>query len=475
MKSIQAFNGPSNKTGKAKLDDVTALLDKLSTDLKKKNLKTQQRDAILEQLKVYGRSIEGSDPIFARTGIYTLSQYAFDSCATTTSREALRCIANALLLRPETRQILVDLGCAPKAAEKLRTDNSDDEFLLSRILFLMTYGTTANFQQLITKHKLADSINACLTRHAKRYVRGPRLMSAANSMDDMALTESAKLVFNITHFSPELTPSFSDTIWPLLQIVLKTKISRPPLQQPLQACINSLMNLDLSDKTAQSFLFPKSDSKGSTEHIVNILDACVTVTSYRDSELDQAASPVITLLRKIYKEAPDQVKKHMETLLLPTDADRTKPIGKSDSLSSRLLQLSSSAISPTLWTSIQAMLFELSGEDANKFVANVGYGYASGFLMSQNIPVPQNATDAWAGGGKEGVRINPITGQRLDAETHVDEGPAMTDEEKEMEAEKLFVLFERLQATGMVDVVNPVRQAVEEGRFEEIADDDDDK
>lgn len=117
------------------------------------------------------------------------------------------------------------------------------------------------------------------------------------------------------------------------------------------------------------------------------------------------------------------------------------------------------------------MLFELSGEDPTKFVANVGYGYASGFLMSQNIPVPQNATDSLAEGGGEGVRINPITGQRLDAETYVDEGPPMTDEEKEIEAEKLFVLFERLRATGMVDVVNPVRQAVEEGRFEELPDD----
>lgn len=452
---------------------MTALLDKLSTDLRKKNLKPQQRDAILEQLKVYGRSVDGSDPIFARSGIQTLSQHAFDSSSTTTSREALRCLANALLLRPETRQILVDLGCAPKAADKLKTDNSDDEFLLSRILFLMTYGTTANFQELITKNKLADSINTCLARHAKRYVKGPRRLSTANPMDDMALTETAKLVFNITHFFPDLTPSFSNSISPLLQIAQKTKISRPPLQQPLQACINSLINLDLADKSSRSSLFPRSDPKGITEHLVAILDACVT--SYKDSELDQTASPVITLLRKIYKEAPDQVKRHMETLLLPTDADRAKPIGKSDVLSSRLLQLSTSAISPTLRTSIQAMLFELSGEDPNKFVANVGYGYASGFLMSQNIPVPQNATDAWTDGGGEGVRINPITGQRLDAEMYVDEGPPMTDEEKEIEAEKLFVLFERLRATGMVNVVNPVRQAVEEGRFEELPDDHEEK
>ncbi len=67
----------------------------------------------------------------------------------------------------------------------------------------------------------------------------------------------------------------------------------------------------------------------------------------------------------------------------------------------------------------------------------------------------------------DGQEINPITGQRRDMEPR-DEGPEMTDEEKEREAEKLFVLFERLKATGVVEVVNPVETAVREGRFEEV-------
>ena len=41
-------------------------------------------------------------------------------------------------------------------------------------------------------------------------------------------------------------------------------------------------------------------------------------------------------------------------------------------------------------------------------------------------------------------------------------------EEKEREAERLFVLFERLRATGVVDIKNPVQQAIDEGRFEEL-------
>ena len=78
---------------------------------------------------------------------------------------------------------------------------------------------------------------------------------------------------------------------------------------------------------------------------------------------------------------------------------------------------------------------------SSKFVENVGYGFASGFLFQNNIPVPQNAVGA-DGAGPSGRPVNPITGQFLDQESGPDL-PEMTDEEKEREAERLFVLFER--------------------------------
>lgn len=81
---------------------------------------------------------------------------------------------------------------------------------------------------------------------------------------------------------------------------------------------------------------------------------------------------------------------------------------------------------------------------------NVGYGFASGFLFSHNISVPASAMEAYSASGSERVsqdsqgiegRINPITGQFVDREAKVEID--MTDEEKEREAERLFVLFER--------------------------------
>jgi hypothetical protein len=422
-------------------------------------------------LKVFGRDPNNADPIFTKEGISTLAQHAFDSTSQSTSREALRCLANSLLLKEPPRQMLVDCGAAPKLAEKLKSDSSDDEFLISRILFLFTYGTNVDFEKLIKENGLAESIYKQISRHVKRYTSSIRRLSPASPMDDMALNETAKLIFNITHFYPDLTSSFSKSIPGLVQILSKSKIRNPPLDPPLSAIINALMILDLAENTGHKFgkdsLFPSMNPKGNSEHLINILDAAIS--HYKSTDLEQLAAPVITLIRKIYGIAPEGVKKYMEFLLLPTDAERNKPLGKSDTLSSRLLKLSTTATTPTLRTSISALMFELSGENSDKFVRNVGYGFAAGFLMSQNMPIPQSANEAFAD-TESGAAINPVTGQRLDTE-QVDEGPPMTEEEKEQEAERLFVLFERLKKTGVVDVVNPVEQAMREGRFEELPDD----
>jgi len=58
-----------------------------------------------------------------------------------------------------------------------------------------------------------------------------------------------------------------------------------------------------------------------------------------------------------------------------------------------------------------------------------------------------------------------VTGQRLDAEP-VPDMSEMTEEEKEIEAEKLFVLFERMRRLGVGE--NPVRAAQQSGKFEEL-------
>lgn len=72
---------------------------------------------------------------------------------------------------------------------------------------------------------------------------------------------------------------------------------------------------------------------------------------------------------------------------------------------------------------------------------------------------PAGTTDA------EGATINPITG--IHNPNRPSPGDEMTEEEKEIEAEKLFVLFDRLEKSGMG--VNPIRKAQQEGKLEDVS------
>lgn len=270
-------------------------------------------------------------------------------------------------------------------------------------------------------------------------------------MSDMAMIESLKLLFNVTARKPELSARFTGCVPDLFSILSRQKLPVPPLQVPVNSIINALMNMHITEETCPT--------ETQIQQLVDILDR--SMKAYPEAELDQAATPLLTLLRKIQESASPDVRKHMGGLLLPDEEARAKPLGQGESLPARLLRLSISPSLMNLRESISALLYELSDSNPTTFIHNVGYGYAAGFLSTHKIEVPESMMRADA----QGADINPVTGQRLAAESG-DSEPEMTDEEKEREAERLFVLFERLKATGVVDVENPVHQAMREGRFD---------
>ncbi|KAK7713330.1 hypothetical protein SLS64_004580 [Diaporthe eres] len=443
-------------------------MEKLATDLEKQNLTTEQRDAALEEVKVHGRDPRNADPIFTKEGITTLTRHAFDAAATTTSHNALRCLANAMLIKPEARQVFVDLGCETKACAQLKRDTWDDEFLCSRVIFLTTYGTNVDLAKLIDDHGLAETIIAKLANHAKLASNPGK--AQADPMQDMALADTLKLMFNVSHFCKARVESFTPAVPHILTLITKRDITPSrPLDGSSSALVNALVNLKLESSEAQTSLYPEGDQRASAvERLIYLLD--VSMQAYKDTDLEQTVTPLVSVLRSIHESAPEDVQKMIRDKVLPAKDDREMVLGRGESLPARLLRNSTNPLTPQLRDAISHFLFEMSDKDASKFVENVGYGFASGFLFQNNIPVPQNAVGA-DGAGPSGRPVNPITGQFLDQESGPDL-PEMTEEEKEREAERLFVLFERLKKTGIVDVQNPVEQAFREGRFQDIKDDE---
>lgn len=320
-------------------------------------------------------------------------------------------------------------------------------------------------------------------------------------MNQMAVSETLKLFFNLTQFYPDQIPTLTKSLPHICKIFTTVRVPSPPLQQPITYILNSLMNLDLEDKKSHLFttnpLFPKFDPRCNVNRLYSILDQ--SIRQYSEEQLEKLAIPLLTLLRQIYSFAPESIQEHLRSLMLPSDEDRLKPLGRTETFSSYILRLSTAPAAPQMRESIQHLLFELSDKDASKFVRNVGYGFAAGFLYSNNISMPESAAEAWSMGSTDNstdasslgarsrasedservtgrdrkgsasqqsqgretprrqnssgpkrtncVKVNPITGQRFDMEARdaasVDEAPPMSSAEKEREAERLFVLFDR--------------------------------
>ncbi|KAF3918989.1 Synembryn-A [Dactylellina cionopaga] len=471
--------------------EVASLMDQLRQDASEPKLSEKEECTILERLKVFGRTVSGSDAIYSPEGISILSDIAFRENKPAPSREALRCLANAMFLDRKTSQYFTDGGYVERASEAYKSDSHDDEFLLGRILFFVTtYSQTDGLiRECVKEHGLAENANAAIARHTVKYTGSASNESSfVPQMQGMALQETLKLLYTLTAKLEDIKGDlFSPAVHNLLAILISIPIKSSPLQPPVHHIIDALSNIPLDTNVAKSALFPDEEPTRYISHIVKIFDKAAQISSSGSSrnsqtdEFDERGASLLKLLHDIYPIAPESVQEFLHVSLLPSDTERNLPLGSqvSTSLPARLLRLSASPTTTNTRTLLQTLLFTLSDSDASKFIKNVGYGHASGYLMMRGIAIPPEALEEAGISDKDGRRINPITGQYVDDEIRAMDASGvkgledMTEEEKEREAEKLFVLFERLNKTGVINVENPVRTAMQEGRFEELDSEDD--
>ncbi|KAG9783946.1 hypothetical protein KCU88_g2919, partial [Aureobasidium melanogenum] len=446
-------------------NEAGTLLSTLKDDLEVQKLDQRQLEASLTKLKILGRDASNVSDIYDEDGVKVLGSYAFANHPPSVHQEAMRCIANALLLLPQTRSFALQAQLDQQAADALRTADVDEEFLLSRILFLLTLDPAIDLKTLISEHDLAKSIVKHLTRHAEE---NEKSKGQINQPAAMALQETLKLLFSATSAQTDKLSEFNPAVVEVLRLLNDMPVPSPPLQPPINLLVNALANMEFDEDA----MARTQDIESGVAKLITILEQAIA--KHPTAELDIVGVPLLTVLRKINEKGSPELRKTLKARLLPDDKERDQPLGKSGSLPSKLLQLTTSSGLLKLTEAISGLMFELSDKDANEYVKNVGYGYAAGYLMTHDIPIPESAKKTQQSGESSGsVPINPITGQRIDMEPEI-ELPKMTREEKEREAERLFVLFERLKTTGVVDVKNPVQQAMEEGRIEELSDSDTD-
>ncbi|KAG5463398.1 MAG: guanine nucleotide exchange factor, partial [Olpidium bornovanus] len=261
---------------------------------------------------------------------------------------------------------------------------------------------------------------------------------------------------------------------PAIRVLTQYPTPQPlPLVPPVSSALHMLLNFPVG---AYSEIWFPNGNLGLVHRLVGMLrDSLECLLPIGNEAEPQAENPdvhgkedtdnvlpplaiVLTKIAAEHKEAREVLKKEC----LPGESDRALPVDKGRSLSARLIRLLTCIRFPKLKETVGTLFFSICEENAAEFVKEIGFGNGAGFLVMNNIPFPH--PDSLSSSSPERP-YDVVTGEYIDAAKRANaELAAMTDEEKEREAEKLFVLFERLNKTGVITAENPVGKAIREGK-----------
>ncbi|PPQ77287.1 hypothetical protein CVT25_010869 [Psilocybe cyanescens] len=535
--------------------------------------KLTSKDATLALLsvKTMGKDPSGSAYIAEPNVLSTLLGLAvtFIKDDPEAASEALRCIANALLLIEQARSTFIssDVNGGDTCILMLEKSSSPDHiFILSRILFLTTASGPSYLETIVDNKHHGRTIVEIFTSKLD-------LLAIANRNGTPSAKEATvdllKFIFNILLHYPKLTEAepqhthvngeekVMGDFWsskldgilpPLLRIFNALPPTSPaPITAPLTHVIHSLITIPVNNTLKPIWLgsspssvrnsttsSPKiktptlsdsapgsrsdSPTQSPTSPKPSTLDRALSVLTAGRRSLSRTPSPSTSVsydvlqraydlleqsfsyyfpdsvdpddadLRKRAKaESQDAVEDILSPLvvlitrlcladegtrarvrqwLVPDDLDRSSPLEQRSDTLGRCLRILSSVYHARLKDSIGEMLYAMADSDASVLSALVGYGNVAGFLFHKGVltaPPASSSSSSVPQTTASGEQINPITGTTVQPKSPL---PEMSEEEKEREMEKLFVLFDRLEKTGsLTPDQNPIRKAIHEGKL----------
>ena len=225
-----------------------------------------------------------------------------------------------------------------------------------------------------------------ISRHAKRYTKlTPK--KPPDPHEDASLSETLKLLFNITHFCPQRSPCFYKSLPSIFKIITHLPANHsPPLKPPFNHLINALLNFPPCSSSvsgeAKKLLPRKSELKPAITRLLSALNT--GLTHYAETDLEANLIPLLTLLRHLAPSSPPEILTLLRTSLVPPSPENPSSAPDKESLAVKVLRHLRAPISTQLHDATSALLFEVSGRDAGALVANFGIGFASGFLLSRN-------------------------------------------------------------------------------------------
>jgi hypothetical protein len=266
-------------------------------------------------------------------------------------------------------------------------------------------------------------------------------------------SELLKVLYNLLSKVPDVATSRLHGLFPALYSMFDAdtvahELSDTQTSAPIVHVVHALL-LYTPSAYGQQWFADMARTQGIVTKLFRGVDALLTDHEAKGRpayECEERLSPIAMLLANLVA-ANEDVKQHAYTIVFPDTIDRSQPLDKGSNLTSRLIRLMTSALLPKSKELVSELLFALCDHNVDKLNEHVGLGNAAGFLINRGLfQVPQTTA-------QHGDRfVDPITGQLKDT-NQPDPFAGMTDEEKEREAERLFVLFDRLQKTGVVKVM----------------------
>ncbi|KAJ3176605.1 hypothetical protein HDU87_004933 [Geranomyces variabilis] len=454
----------------------------------------------LTALRILSREPNGCQDLFLRQGICTLLRQAqllggessgaqpappAQYSETPVSVEALKCLCNVLLQHPPARGTVRECGSVEVIAKILKDRHTslpaDTQFLFLRLLFLITVDDQATVARLLEPDCDLPATVVKLLHRAPTFEAPPgalvseimktvyNLMAIGNVREE-AEQQKGPTVVTLANTEVELAwvSKFENILPEIIKLLLATN-SPAPLVPPLSHIVHTLLNFPLAPYRA-AFL------KNGTD-IVKRLCAILTDTlnaqdprkgaAAAGTDLDQVLPPLLIVMSGIARQ-DTAARAVMRGLLMPDDIDRSKPLDQGSTVTARLIGFMTALVVPNVRESVCDLLYVLCDENAEKLVAYTGFGHAAGFLHSKGMMAPPSGGGGGGGGSSSsseafgssfhpntaGPMLDPITGEH-DRRGSRSDWDGMTDEEKEEEAEKLLVLFDKLNKTGVIKVQMP--------------------
>ncbi|KAF9431888.1 hypothetical protein BGZ76_011569 [Entomortierella beljakovae] len=455
-------------------DDRKPVVDALMRDLKEggvaKNWNERERVLALQALKTLGRATEGCDSIFTDEGFLTLiyhsglSKTTEANIDTTASKEALKCLANALLLKPQTRKIFERLeghGKCSLLIKVLKTQlTRPPDYTMFDQTMVLSEALKYLFNLMIVDPTIGRSEEALFTDKEKTAASGKRFQSL--------LPTIVSILTTIPPPSPNpLEPPHSHAIHVLLNFPISS--SSLLINRTQQGDLLNVLTRMLDDTLKHSL---NTDEEASTAGMSN------------GTELDEIVPPLVIVLTNIASSGKE-AKAYVKSKLLPDNigvvAVQTKP--KQETFVPYITTQRKDRFDKSSGTSTSANRSLGTGVSRwfTAILTNyVGYGNAAGFLLNRKLGVPSSVSGATVeeidDDDEEEIDtktpsaatspsasqppINPITGAYYpDPSAYRTAMADMTEEEKEEEAGRLLDMFDKMRRTGVMDVRNPALEA----------------